>query len=154
MLQTLDNFCKVLVKKTAPFKLRESSEREIEPLGEGFFIGRNLNCRPPRNSEEHYIMESEPEEPLVDIFDEGDHVRILVQCRCREQQVTFHPNTDGIIVCREECQREKGSPETCRDVCRKLSLRMDDLQLENMEFVIAKCNNNNTLEALIPKLKK
>ncbi len=96
---------------------------------------------------------SEIEEPLVDIFDEEDHIRILVQCRCREQQVTFHPCTDGITVCREECRKEKGGPETCNDVCRKLSIPTSELQLGNMEFVIAKCNNNNTLEAMIPKVK-
>jgi hypothetical protein len=76
-----------------------------------------------------------------------------VQCRCREQQVTFHPSTDGITICKEECHKEKGGPERCSNVCRKLSLRTDELQIENMLFVIAKCNNNNTLEAMIPKIK-
>jgi hypothetical protein len=98
--------------------------------------------------------DSDIEEPLVDVFDEEDYVRILVQCRCREQQVTFHPCPDGITVCKEECRKEKGGPEVCSDVCRKLSLSMDGLQLDDMLFVVAKCNNNNTLEAMIPKKKK
>ncbi len=124
-LQTIDNFCKVLVKK---------STADSSAMGD--------------------TVQREVEEPLVDVIEEEDHIRILVQCRCREQQVTFHPSTDGITICREECQKEKGGPETCRDICRKLSIPTDELQLENMEFVIAKCNNNNTLEAMIPKIKK
>ena len=48
------------------------------------------------------------EDPFINVFDEADNLRILVQCRCREQQVTFHPAKDGVIVCREECYRKKG----------------------------------------------
>ena len=139
-LQSIDNFCKVLVKKTTIDTPKASNRIEIEPLEGSSAIGN--------------IGQHEIEDPLVDVFDEEDHIRILVQCRCREQQVTFHPSTDGITICREERRKEKGGQETCSDVCRKLSLRTDELQLDNMEFVIAKCNNNNTLEAMIPKIKK
>ena len=58
------------------------------------------------------------------------------------------------VTGREECHKEKNGPETCRDICRKLNIKTDELQLGNMQFVIAKCNNNNTLEAMIPKIKK
>lgn len=129
-LQDIDNFCKVIVRKPS------TSSIEIGPSYEN----DNIN--------------SDIEEPLVDVFDEADHIRILVQCKCREQQVTFHPCPDGIAVCREECQKERGKPEVCNDVCRKLSLSMNGLQLKDMVSVIAKCNNNNTLEAMIPKLKR
>jgi hypothetical protein len=139
-LQNIDNFCKVLVKKG---------------IVEGSEAGNKIAAWP---AEAHFTMDDklqpEIEDPLVDVFIEKDYVRILVQCRCREQQVTFQPNPDGITVCREECHKEKNGSETCRDICRKLTLRTDDLQLDDMEFVIAKCNNNNTLEAMIPKLKK
>jgi len=139
-LQSIDNFCKVLVKKTPADTPQASNRIEVEPLKSSFALSN--------------IVQPEIEDPLVDVFDEEDHIRILVQCRCREQQVTFHPSTDGITICREERRKEKGGQETCSDVCRKLSLRTDELQLDNMEFVIAKCNNNNTLEAMIPKIKK
>jgi hypothetical protein len=152
-LQTIDNFCKVLVKKTTEDEPEKGNK--IEPLGEALFE-KTQWYRPLREASSAMgnFVQSEIDEPLVDVFDEEDHIRILVQCRCREQQVTFHPSTDGITICREECRKEKGGPETCSDVCRKLSIRTDELQLENMEFVIAKCNNNNTLEAMIPKVKK
>src|SRR3990172_586183 len=139
-LQNIDDFCKVLVKKTTADAPQASNRVEIKPS--------------EASSAMNNTMQPDSEEPLVDIFDEPDYIRILVQCRCREQQVTFHPSTDGITICREERRKEKGGQETCSDVCRKLSLRTDELQLDNMEFVIAKCNNNNTLEAMIPKIKK
>lgn len=139
-LWSMNDFCKVMVKKTRVEKAETGGKKEIMHL--------------TSLSETQDAEQPEIEDPLVDVFDEKDFVRILVQCRCREQQVTFHPNPDGITVCREECQKEKNGSETCRDICHKLSLRMNELQLEDMEFVIAKCNNNNTLEAMIPKLKK
>lgn len=150
-LQNIDNFCKVLVKKTITDTSETGNRRELEP-DKAIFERKYLNGH--SETAPMGIMPPELEEPLVDVFDEGDRIRILVQCRCREQQVTFHPSKDGIIVCKEECHTNKGGAETCRDVCRKLSIRTDDLQLEYMLFVIAKCNNNNTLEATIPKVKK
>jgi hypothetical protein len=140
-LQNINDFCRVLVKKTIANTSETNNEREY------------LNGHSDSDLSMD-IMQPELEEPLIDVFDEGDYIRILVQCRCREQQVTFHPSEDGITICREECHTNKSGTETCRDVCSKLSIRTDELQLENMVFVIAKCNNNNTLEATIPKLKK
>lgn len=124
-LQNIDNFCTVLVKKTGA-----ENPEVVNPA-----------------------LKPEIEEPLIDVFDEEEHVRILVQCRCREQQVTFHPSPDGIIVCKQECHKPRDGPEVCNDVCRKVPLETHRLQLNNMLFVMAKCNNNNTLEAMIPKVK-
>jgi hypothetical protein len=152
-LQSVDNFCKVLVKKTITSTPETGNVREIEHANEAVFE-RDLQLPSEDSHEVNDILQLEIEEPLVDVFDEEDFLRILVQCRCREQQVTFQPSSDGITVCREECHKEKDGPETCRDICQKLNLRTDDLQLANMQFVIAKCNNNNTLEAMIPKIKK
>jgi hypothetical protein len=138
-LHNIDNFCKVLVKRGFAGRSEAGNKMAAWPA--------------EAHSTMDDVLQPEIEDPLIDIFDEKDYVRILVQCRCREQQVTFHPNSDGITVCREECHKEKNGSETCRDICRKLTLRTDNLQLDDMEFVIAKCNNNNTLEAMIPKLK-
>jgi hypothetical protein len=151
-LQNMDDFCKVLVKKPNVEGSDSGNRKDLE-ADTMVFEKEYLKGRLKANSSLG-VTQPELEEPLIDVFDEEDHIRILVQCRCREQQVTFHPDKDGITICKEECQRHKGGPETCRDVCTKLSLRTDELQLENMLFVIAKCNHNNTLEATIPKLKK
>jgi hypothetical protein len=153
-LQNIDNFCKVLVKKTVPEKSEGGSWRNTELSEKDVFEEDSFNRGSRANSSGDYNMQPEFEEPLIDVFDEEDHIRILVQCRCQEQQVTFYPSTDGIKICREEYNSEKDIRGVCNDVCRKLSLRTDGLQLENMQFIIAKCNNNNTLEALIPKIRQ
>ncbi len=146
-LKDIDSFCKVVVKKTV--KLKDGAKQESVSSEKVF-----LDDQCGTNSSMGYTLQPGFEEPLVDVFDEQDHIRILVQCRCREQQVTFHPSEDGITICREECHKERGESEKCTDVCSKLNLKTDKLQLENMLFVVAKCNNNNTLEAMIPKIRQ
>ena len=150
-LQNVDGFCKVLVKKTAANDNRSNTE----PSDESILQKRILNGHQSAiSSKVGFITLPNVEDPLVDVIDEEDHVRILVQCRCREQQVTFHPSPDGLRICREECHVDADGTETCNDVCRNVSLRTDCLQIENMLFIVAKCNNNNTLEAMIPKIKR
>ncbi len=143
-LQDIDAFCRVNVKKPTEDVTQQakSSNREIVPEKEPA-SARGLFARMP-----------DVEDPLVDVFDEEDYVRILVQCRCREQEVTFHPCSDGIIVCKEECHGEADGAEACENVCSKVSLPTDKLQLNDMLFVVAKCNNNNTLEAMVPKIRR
>ncbi len=96
------------------------------------------------------------EEPLIDVIDEGDNIKLLVQGRCMEEQVSIHvnPNRDGITICREECSKKTGTEiVSCNDVCsRNISLNLKELQIENMLFVVSKCNNNNVLEISIPKI--
>ena len=100
----------------------------------------------------------ENEEPLIDIIDEEENVKLLVQSRCLEENLSIHVNKDktGITVCKETCHVSKGSEFlNCADVCsRKIALNLKDLQLEGMLFVVSKCNNNNVLEISIPKIKK
>lgn len=95
------------------------------------------------------------EEPLIDVIDEGDSIKLLVQARCLDQRVSIHvsPNRDGITVCREECSKKEGTGAvTCDDVCsRNINLNLKELQIENMLFLVSKCNNNNILEISIPK---
>ena len=98
------------------------------------------------------------EEPLIDVVSEEDNVKLLVQGRCMEQQISIHinKNKDGITICREECSKKKDADVTaCNDVCsRNISLNLKELQIENMLFVVSKCNNNNVLEINIPKIKQ
>lgn len=97
------------------------------------------------------------EEPLIDFIDEEDNVRLLVQCRCQEEQVSIHVNEnhDGITVCKEQCHIKKESEIlVCGDVCsRSIPLNLKDLQLENMLFIVSQCKNNNVVEITIPKIK-
>lgn len=98
------------------------------------------------------------EEPLIDVVDEGDNIRLLVQGRCMDQQFTIHVNEDknGISICREACYIKKGLEIIeCNDFCSKnIPLNLEELQLKDMVFVVSKCNNNNVLEIIIPKIQK
>ncbi len=97
------------------------------------------------------------EEPLIDVIDEGDNIKLLVQGRCMDQQFSIHVNEDkgGISICRETCYRQKGLETVeCNDFCsRNIPLNLKGLQLEDMLFVVSKCNNNNVLEITIPKTR-
>jgi hypothetical protein len=98
------------------------------------------------------------EEPLIDVIDEGNSVKLLVQGRCMDQQFSIHVNEDksGISICRETRYIEKGAETVeCADYCSKnIPLNLNELQLEGMLFVVSKCNNNNVLEIVIPKRKQ
>ena len=98
------------------------------------------------------------EEPLIDVVDEGNNIKLLVQGRCMDQQFSIHINEDTgeISICRETCYRKKGLEIVeCNDFCSKnIPLNLKELQLKDMVFVVSKCNNNNVLEITIPKTKK
>ena len=98
------------------------------------------------------------EEPLIDVIDEGDNVKLLVQGRCMDQQFSIHVNDDktGIYICRETCYIKKGLKAIeCNDFCsRNIPLNLKELQLEDLVFIVSKCNNNNVLEIIIPKIKQ
>jgi hypothetical protein len=98
------------------------------------------------------------EETLMDVIDEGDNIKLLVQGRCMDQQFSIHINEDRgeISICRETCYRKKGLEIIeCNNFCSKnIPLNLKELQLEDMVFVVSKCNNNNVLEITIPKTKK
>ena len=145
-LHEFDAFCRVDVKKPADDATGKSSVSETV---KGFGFERNLTSATGK-----FVRLPDAEDPLIDVFDEDDHVRILVQCRCREHQVTFHPCSDGIIVCKEECHIGTDGAEACDNTCKKVSLQTDQLQINDMLLIVAKCNNNNTLEAMVPKVKR
>lgn len=151
VLRNIDGFCKVLVKELPKNTVELENKTKVKRI-------RNVKPKSTANesleigiSKRFFVQLPQIEKPLVDVFEEEDFLRILVQCRCREQQVTFYVGADGIKICREECQVDSDGTTVCADNCQKIKLRTDDLQLENRLFVVAKCNNNEVLEAMIPK---
>jgi len=85
----------------------------------------------------HFIPLPHIEEPLIDIFEDENYVKVLMQCRCKDQRITVNKINDGLQICLE-------------DVCWKLNLPVEELQVESM---VMKCNNNRALEVEIPKVK-
>jgi hypothetical protein len=115
-------------------------------------------CKIPVKKSSDADKHEQFEDPLIDVIDEGDNIRLLVQGRCMDQQFSIHINKDkgGISVCRETCYRKKDAETVeCNDFCSKnIPLNLKELQLEGMLFVVSTCNNNNTLEIVIPKKKQ
>lgn len=150
-LRNIDVFCKVLVRKMIKDENEAENKIVVEPienlLQRKYVIEEHLESDPLAK---HLIPLPQVEEPLIDIFEDDNYVKVLVQCRCKEQKVTVHTNMDGIQICKKECYRDDEGIEVCTDRCQKLDLPVKDLQVENM---IAKCSNNTVLEVEIPKTK-
>jgi hypothetical protein len=127
----------------------------VSKVSEGFAVNFcKVLVKEASSSDKHEQFE----DPLIDVIDEENSIRLLVQGRCMDQQFSIHVNEDkgGISICREACYRKKGSRVVeCNDFCSKnIPLNLEELQLEDMLFVISKCNNNNVLEIVIPKTKQ
>jgi hypothetical protein len=139
-IRNIDVFCKVLAKKLVEsLKEEESnSENPIEPmeklLRRKYVIEEKFEKNP---RVKHFIPLPHIEEPLIDVFEDENYVKVLMQCRCGEQRVTLHKHDDGLQICLE-------------NNCWKLDLPVEELQIEN---IIMKCNNNKALEVEIPKLR-
>jgi hypothetical protein len=148
-LRNIDIFCKILVNKMVEDE--ENNNIVLEPieklLQRKYIIEEHSESSPLAK---HLIPLPQIEDPLIDVFEEDDYVKVLVQCRCKKQKVTVHTDIDGLEICREECHKNADGLQICRDECRKLNLPVKHLQIESM---IAKCNNNEVLEVDIPKVR-
>jgi len=139
-LKNIDVFCKVLAKKLVESLKEEEPEGEnpLEPMEKllkmKYLIEERFGKSP---TVKHFIPLPHIEEPLIDVFEDENYVKVLMQCRCRDQRVTIKKFENGLQICLE-------------DACWKLNLPVEELQVENL---IMKCNNNEALEVEIPKLK-
>lgn len=134
-LRNIDVFCRILVKKLAEGE-NCSEKARVEPienlLRRKYIIEEHLQSNPLAK---HMIPLPQVEEPLIDIFEDDKYVTVLMQQRCKNQEVTIHTDEDSLEICTEEC--------------RKLNVPTRHLQIEN---VIVRCNNE-VLEINIPKVK-
>jgi len=134
-LRNIDIFCRILVKKIVE---DEDYTRNIvvEPI-ENILRRKYIieESQESKTSSGYLISLPQAEEPLIDVFEDEDYVKIFLQCHCRDQKVTIHTDADGLEICTQECQ--------------KLNLRVKHLQVENM---IVRCNNE-VIEIDIPKIK-
>jgi len=139
-LRNIDVFCRVLAKKLVESLKEEehSKENPLEPmeklLKRKYVIEEKIE---QTSTVKHFIPLPHIEEPLIDIFEDENYVKVLMQCRCKDQRITVNKINDGLQICLE-------------DVCWKLNLPVEELQVESM---VMKCNNNRALEVEIPKVK-
>ena len=107
----------------------------VEPienlLRRKYIIEENQESKP---SSGHLIPLPQAEEPLIDVFEDDNYIKIFLQCRCKDQKVTIQPDVDGLEICAKECQ--------------KLKLPVKHLRVEKM---IVRCNGNKVLKIDIPK---
>jgi hypothetical protein len=148
-LRNIDVFCKVLAKKI--INDEENDTITVEPierlLHKKYTINEHVESSP---TSKHMIPLPQLEDPLMDVFEDDNYVKVLMQCRCKDEKVTIHPDIEGLEICKRECYTNSDGEEVCQDNCRKLNLQIGSLQITNM---IAKCNNNEVLEIEIPKTK-
>ena len=147
-LRNIDVFCKVLAKK-----MTENDDAHeniiVEPmeklLQRKYIIEEHFE---PNPINKNFIPLPHLEEPLIDVFNEDNYVKILMQSRCKDQPMTIHTNMDGLEICKKECYKNDDGTEVCTDTCKKLNLPVSSLQVNSM---VARCNNNKVLEIDIPK---
>jgi hypothetical protein len=147
-LRNIDVFCRVLVKKLVD---NEDSNIVMEPM-EKLLYGKNtIDAQvEPNPSPKHLIPLPQAEEPLIDIFEDNDYVKVLMQCHCKDQPVTVHVSADSVEICKKECHTNAEGLEICIDKCQKLDVPIKHLEIENMT---AKCSKNTVFEVSIPKIR-
>jgi len=147
-LRNIDVFCRVLVKKIVEGEAENRSDLVVEPMEKLLYKKYVISEQVEPSPVKHLIPLPQLEEPLIDVFEDENYVKILVQCRCKDQKLTIHTDMDGIEICNKVCHKNDEGNEVCVDECRKLTLPVDHLKIENM---ITKCNNNEAFEIEIPK---
>lgn len=148
-IRNIDAFCKTVVSKMVE-KEDERLNHPIEPIENLFRSKYVVKERTEPNPSTQLIPLPEVDEPLIDIFEDDDCVRVIMQCHCRDQTFSVHSNDDGLEICKKECIRDAEGSEVCRDACSTLDLPVEHLQIADM---ISKCRNNEVLELDIPKVK-
>lgn len=135
-LRNIDVFCRILVKKLGEDE-DCSQNIVVEPienlLRRRYIIEENLESG---HSTKYLIPLPEAEEPLIDVFEDENYVKIFLQCRCQGKDVRIHTDVGNMEIRVEEC--------------RKLNLPARHLNFENM---VVECNNNTILEVTIPRIK-
>ncbi|MEM2419977.1 MAG: hypothetical protein QXL38_03210 [Candidatus Bathyarchaeia archaeon] len=137
-LRNIDIFCKVLAKKIIESEKENGNRAIVEPVEK---LLRRKYVVYEENASIHEIKGFIPlphvEEPLIDVFEEDNCIKVLMQCRCRSRDVKIQKYEDSLQICLD-------------NECWKLDLPVDGLHVEN---IAVKCNNNEALEVEIPKLK-
>jgi hypothetical protein len=135
-LRNIDVFCRILVKKIVEDD-DSSKSVTVEPIGNllksKYVIEKSLESEP---STKYLISIPGAEEPLIDMFEDENYVKIFLQCHCKGKDVKIRTDIDNTEILVEEC--------------RKLSLPVRSLNIEN---AVVRCNNNTILEISIPKIK-
>jgi len=132
-LRNIDVFCRILVEKIV--KDEDSAQSAAAEPIEDLLKRRYIRADAEADSSKGYLIPlPQAEEPLVDMFEDENSVKVFFQCSCQDNKVQIVTRADAIEICVEEC--------------RKLNLPTTYLNFEDM---VVKCNNNRVLKIAIPK---
>lgn len=135
-LENIDVFLKTLVQKMT--ENEPENTKTMEPM-EKLLRFRDViadEALEPDSIDKTLIPLPQLDEPLIDVFEDENQIKVLMQCRCNEQNVAVYREADGLKLCTKECQ--------------KIRIPLTRLQVEHM---ISKCNNNEVFEIDIPKVR-
>jgi hypothetical protein len=111
-LSNIDVFCKVLIRK-----MIEDEERSAELE----FIEKLMRAKYAVEIYENYDW---LKEPLIDVFEDEEKIKILIQCQCKNREIAIHPYEDYAEIWVGEDE--------------KIKMPIKRLDINN---VIIKCNN-------------
>ncbi|MEM4703689.1 MAG: hypothetical protein QXJ02_01270 [Candidatus Bathyarchaeia archaeon] len=149
-LHNIDVFCKVLAKKIIEGEKNENENSIVEPMEKLLYRKYVVEQESASSSVRTLIPLPQLEEPLIDVFEDDDYVRIFMQCRCKDEVITVRGHVDGIEICKRECHTDINGVEVCVENCRKVELTVSQLKTDD---IITKCVNNEVFEVNIPKVK-
>jgi len=147
-IRNIDVYCRVLAKKIIDAEKEEDTSTMIEPIEDLLrrkYIVQKEETKPVEPS---FIPLPHLETPLVDVFEEEDRFKVLMQCHCRDQKVTVHTDADSMEICKKECYTDSQGSQVCSDNCQRLDIPVERLRIEKMS---SKCSKNEVFEIDIPK---
>ncbi|MEM2110441.1 MAG: hypothetical protein QXX08_01005 [Candidatus Bathyarchaeia archaeon] len=148
-LRNIDVFCKVLVKKLIEDEKEQNCYIALDPMEKILKKYISWDYMESKPLAKFLTPLPQSEEPLIDVFEDKNYVRVFVQCCCEDQKVTVKVDSDSIMICERKHCINIGDLEICNDICQKLELPAKNLQFQNM---IAKCINNIVFQVDIPKI--
>ncbi|MCW1310019.1 MAG: hypothetical protein QXP04_04990, partial [Candidatus Nanoarchaeia archaeon] len=145
-LQNIEVFCRVLVEKIVQYERGIESNVAVEPmeklLREKYVIkedfrGKYLTKKSEMNLTSGFIPAPQIEEPLIDIFEEENRIKIIMQHNCSEP-IKVYPLKNGLKVCKIICYNDIDKGKVCTEKCKELNLSID----KPIQGIFSNCNNN------------
>jgi hypothetical protein len=147
-IRNIDVYCRVLAKKIVEAEKQENTNIMIEPIEDLLRRKYFAPKEETKSIETPIIPLPHLETPLVDVFEEEDQFKVLMQCHCQDQKVTVHTDADSMEICKKECYTDSQGSQVCSDNCQRLDIPVERLQIEKMS---SKCSKNEIFEIDIPK---
>ena len=146
-LCNIDIFCKVLVEKIVQNERGIETNVNIEPMEKllrakyvikedfrgKYLTKKDLDTNLPKN----IIPLPQLEEPLIDVFEENNRIKVLMQHRCIDP-VKIYPDKNGVKVCKIVCYNDASNGKVCIEKCKEIPLPINT----DIKEINSKCRND------------